>query len=368
MKKIKHWKNAEKLIYWVIWGVIFGSPLIFGDFSDNFQRHLIIKGWIKLFPLFVIFIIHNQFLLPYLLFKGKTNLYFLVTLTIVLFINYISLYNEFVRGLYSHFTNVPHMRQMPGQVYGPPGRPMRMFFSPYLEYIYGIVLSILIIGFNAALKYTSKWITDEEKRKEAEKENLQSKLTALQQQVSPHFFMNTLNNIHALIEYNRDDAKEAIVRLSKLMRYLLYDSGQGKTTFQKEIEFLNSYIDLMKLRITDEIELKVDFVNTTTDLIMPPLLFIAFVENAFKYGISYKEKSYIYLLIELNNGKIHFNIKNSKHILKPDTVQSGLGIENTRKRLDLIYYSNYKLNIYDRESEFEVDLIVPADSGLQINL
>jgi sensor histidine kinase YesM len=365
MKKIKDWKNAEKLIYWVIWGVIFCSPLIFGDFSDLSQRHLIIRGWIRILPLFIIFLIHNLYLLPQLIFRGKTNIYFLTAIVLLFGINYLFLYNDFIRSFYPHITNIPHLRPFPGQGHGPGGKPMRLFFSPYLEYIYSVVLSILILGFNAALKYTSKWISEEEKRKEAEKENLQSKLNTLQQQVSPHFFMNTLNNIHALIDYNKDDAKDAIVRLSKMMRYLLYDSGQGKTTFIKEIEFLNSYIDLMKLRITDEIELKVDFLSSPPDLLMPPLLFITFVENAFKYGVSYKEKSFIYMMMELKADKIHFNIKNSKFLRDTDkTGLSGIGIANTRKRLDLIYHSNYLLEISDGESEFEVDLIIPATINL----
>jgi LytS/YehU family sensor histidine kinase len=149
--------------------------------------------------------------------------------------------------------------------------------------------------------------------------------------------------------------------LSKMMRYLLYDSGQGKTTLRKEIEFLNSYIDLMKLRISDEIDLKISFLNNPPELVVPPLLFITFVENAFKYGISYKGKSYIYIVIEIINNEIHFNIRNSKSTIIHEPIESnGIGIKNTRNRLELLYNSEYKLNIYDKENEYEVDLFIPA--------
>jgi hypothetical protein len=365
MKKSRDWKLVERLIYWIIWSVIFGSPLIFGDFSDVNQRHLIIKGWIRIFPFFIIFIIHNLYLLPKLLLKEKPRVYIIWIIVLVFGVNYFFVYSTWFHEHLIQFAAPSHVgpgeEHGAGRGHGHGGGPMRWLFTPYIIYIYSIVLSVLIIGFNAALKYTSVWIRDEQSRKELEKENLNSKLTALQQQISPHFFMNTLNNIHALIDYNKEDAKEAIVRLSKMMRYLLYDSEHGKTTLRKEIEFLNSYIDLMRLRITEEIELKVAFDNDPPDVFIAPLLFITFLENAFKYGISYNEKSHIHVLLEINVDKIHFNIKNSKpHRIADKTDQSGIGIKNTRKRLDLLYNKNYVLNIYDRERNFEVDLVIPT--------
>jgi hypothetical protein len=369
MFKIKDWKFFERLIYWVIWVIILGSPLIFGDFSDLQQRHFIIKGWLRIIPFFIIFLVHNFYLLPTLFLKNKTRTYFISLAILILVVNYFFLYSNLLHELLEELTDMPqiwHGRghgRMHGTEHGPGpgGRWMRDFFLPYLMYIYSIILSILIVGFNAALKYTSKWMRDEEKRKELEKENLQSKLSALQQQISPHFFMNTLNNIHALVDYNKEDAKEAIIRLSKMMRYLLYDSAKGTTTLQKEIEFLKSYIDLMKLRITDEIDLKISFPENPPDTAMAPFFFITFVENAFKYGISYREKSFVYIRMECKDEEVHFNIKNSIHSGSHEkTPHSGIGIKNTRKRLDLLFGTKYTLNIYDRENEFEVDLTIPT--------
>jgi len=230
----------------------------------------------------------------------------------------------------------------------------------YMIFAYNVIISILIIGFNASMKITSKWLKDDQKRKDLEKEYLQSKLTFLQHQVSPHFFMNTLNNIHALIDYSKEDAKEAVLRLSKLMRYLLYDSERGRTTLQKEIEFLNSYIDLMRLRLTESVELNVLFPEKVPHREMPPFLFLSFVENAFKYGISSRGKSYIHILLEVNGNNAHFNIKNSISSKNRDGENStGIGIENARKRMELLYGENYSLNVYERENEYEIDLKFP---------
>ncbi len=382
--EIKEWKTIEVIVYWLIWLVIIFLPLIFWDFGDLDQRQRIIGGWIRIFPFLLIFLIHNFILLPRLLLKNKHISYFAITILLILFINYLFIYNQFFHEfLYRVFIGLDIDREnfrdgveklerlserhgRPGGVSGPMhGRGVhhKNWHSPdYLVYTYNVVVSILIVVFNATLKYTSRWLKDEQKRKEIEKENMHSQLKSLQQQVSPHFFMNTLNNIHALIEYDKKDAQEAILRLSKMMRYLLYDSEKGKMTLRKEIDFLNSYIDLMKLRMNESIDLKVKFPEKFIDVEIYPYLFITFLENAFKYGINNIGKAYIHVLMEIANGEIHFNVKNSKPDTMPDSgMNSGIGIENTKKRLNLLFDKNYELRIYDRENEFEVDLILPYE-------
>ncbi len=173
--------------------------------------------------------------------------------------------------------------------------------------------------------------------------------------------MNTLNNIHALIDYSKEDAKEAILRLSRMMRYLLYDSEQGTTSLTRELEFLKSYLDLMRLRLQKSVELKVNFPSSPPGLEVHPFLLIAFIENAFKHGIRPRGKSFIHILLEINHDKLHFNVINSRADGTKDTNnEGGIGIENTRKRLDLLYGRNYSLNIYDRKKDFEIDLIIPV--------
>jgi hypothetical protein len=372
------------MVYWLIWLVIIFLPLIFWDISDFAQRKRIVGGWIRILPFLLIFLVHNFILLPYLLLKNKHVKYFTITVLLILFVNYLFIYNHFFHDLLYHVFSgfnldrgnfrdgVEKLEKFPGSsgrpgeghggMHGRGGHYKRWHSPDYLVYTYNVVVSILVVAFNATLKYTSRWLKEEQKRKEIEKENMHSQLKSLQQQVSPHFFMNTLNNIHALIQYDKKDAQEAILRLSKMMRYLLYDSEKEKTTLRKEIDFLSSYIDLMKLRMNESIELIVNFPEKFSDIEIYPYLFISLLENAFKYGIDHKRKAFIHVVLEIINGKIHFNVKNSKPETMPDNGDSsGIGIENTKKRLDLLFDDNYELRIFNRDSEFEVDLILPYE-------
>ncbi|MBA7529523.1 hypothetical protein ES705_21721 [subsurface metagenome] len=379
--RIRDWQTTEQMVYWVIWSVILFLPLVFWDFGDYAQRRHIIGGWMRIFPFLVIFIIHNQLLLPKLLLKNKQLAYFISTILLILLINYLFIYNTYFHDLLytifggidtdrekiregvGKFSEFQGKRGRPGMRQGHGGHHRRWHTPEYLIYTYNVIISILIVGFNATLKYTSRWLKEEQKRREIEKDSLQSQLKSLQHQVSPHFFMNTLNNIHALIDYNQKDAKEAVLRLSQMMRYLLYDSEKGKTTLRKEIDFLNSYIDLMRLRINETVQLKVSFPEIVPDIIVYPHLFISFVENAFKYGIGYEGASFIHVLIEIADDKVHFNVKNSKPEIKPDNGDySGIGIENAKKRLDLLFGENYVLAVYDRDHDFEVDLLFPYEN------
>jgi sensor histidine kinase YesM len=204
-------------------------------------------------------------------------------------------------------------------------------------------------------------LNEEKLRKDAEKEQLKTNLALLRHQVSPHFFMNTLNNIHTLIETDAGKAQHAIERLSTLMRYLLYDSAQNTISLKKEIEFIHSFISLMQLRYSEEVEVSTKIPEQVPDIQIPPMLFISLIENAFKHGTCYPLKSYIQFEIQLNKTRLGCNIKNSKH---PKTSNnkgeySGIGLENIKESLQLLYQNDYQLDIFDKENEFEVRLSLP---------
>ncbi|MBN1599912.1 MAG: histidine kinase [Bacteroidales bacterium] len=374
---IKNWNVIELLVYLVIWSALIFMPLFFLEFDNPTYKKKIILGWVRIVPFFLIFIIHIP-LLPLLQTKNRRLIYILSTVGLILIVNYIFVYQHVVNEqIFKLIGNVfpgnedigellEHHAQRPG---GPfhhggrfRGRGMRFYppYPQYLMYTYNVIISILIVGFSAAIHYSSKVLKEARDREEMKKEHLQSKLTALQNQISPHFFMNTLNNIHALVEYNKEDAKKAIVRLSKMMRYMLYDSNQGKTTLKKEIEFLKSYIQLMRLRINDKVEIKTKFPGSSLEIQLPPFLFISFIENAFKFGVKYHNSSYIHILLEITGNNIHFSIRNSKHDSLPvDEESGGIGLDNARNRMDLLFGKFYSMNIYDRGDEFEVDIVFP---------
>jgi len=206
-------------------------------------------------------------------------------------------------------------------------------------HIYDYILTyVFITGFSMGIRVVEKLSENEKIRKELEREKLQSELMFLKYQVSPHFFFNTLNNIYSLIEFDTADAQKAVLRLSKMMRYLLYETQPEKALISTEIDFIANYIDLMRLRLTDKVALNISLPEVTSDFLVPPLLFIPFVENAFKHGISYREKSFIHIAIEVNKHELTFTCRNRCNPVADDKVNSdsGIGIGNVKKRLSFV--------------------------------
>ena len=251
----------------------------------------------------------------------------------------------------------------------PPPEGYRIKKSQGEKSIYSIaadylIFSLLLIGASTTLKLTSRWITEENLRREIEKEQLRTELTLLRYQVSPHFLMNTLNNIHALIDIDIEHAKDAVIKLSVLMRYLLYETSHGRTTLRKELDFIESYITLMKIRYPKNVSIGFEVPEKIPDIIIPPMLFISFLENAFKHGISYQNKSFVKFRLEINTGNIFCRISNSKHLpiiaaTKDNNKYSGIGLTNVRKNLNLLYRDNYSLVIDDKTEEYDVTLTLP---------
>jgi LytS/YehU family sensor histidine kinase len=169
--------------------------------------------------------------------------------------------------------------------------------------------------------------------------------------------MNTLNNIHALVDIDAEKAKMTIVELSKMMRYVLYESSNKTILLSREIRFLNNYIGLMKLRYTEKVNIEVSMPVDFSDVQIPPLLFISFVENAFKHGVSYQSDSFIHVCMKLEGEQLLFQCSNSRSN-KADE-HGGIGLENIRKRLRLLFGESYVLSIDQLADSFNVLLIIP---------
>jgi len=220
--------------------------------------------------------------------------------------------------------------------------------------------SVMIVGFAMGLGFMERHRDNEKQRKELEKEKLHSELAFLKNQISPHFFFNTLNNIYSLTTFDTPAAQESILKLSKLMRYLLYESEHGETLVSSEIDFMTNYIALMKLRLGPKVDLKVSFPTEFNDFSIPPLLFIPFIENAFKHGVSHREASFIDIQMAVKNNSIKFSTLNSlgRNTQPSDPDHSGIGLDNVKKRLTLLFPDHHHLTISQTEKEFKVDLIV----------
>lgn len=372
-------KVPELAIYLIVWLIIFIVPVLASTSNTGKFDSQIIVGWIRMVPFLVIFIINTVWLLPMLLFKGKTGTYLVTVLLLSFLLVYVweavfPMINDFIGG-----NQMSGLRGgnpfLDGQ--GPlgPGHPLPgheqqlgggaqqgpLSHNHFLAIFNQMVIAWLVVGFNTSIKITNKWFKDEQKKRELEKEHLKSELAFLQNQISPHFFMNTLNNIHAQIDINTKEAQNSIVTLSKMMRYLLYESDRGKTTLKKEVEFLKSYVDLMKLRVDESVNINLDISIIKEDIKLPPFLFISFVENAFKHGISYNEKSFIQIELNQNQDFIVFSCLNSLSANnKMKNPYSGVGLENIKKRLNLLYNDKYYLLINESEVEFNVLLKIPT--------
>lgn len=306
-----------------------------------------VGDWINLALLFVVFLVNLYVLVPKLLFNNKRTLYALIVLALIIVIAGVD--------VVLHQGNVP-----PPHRGLPPQNPF-VFHSILGALFTNFITAILIIGSSTAFELEYKWMTEKNLRKDLEKEQLKTNLTLLRNQVSPHFFMNTLNNIHSLVEIDAVRAQDAIERLSTLMRYLLYDSAQNTIELRKEVEFVQSYIRLMQLRHSDEVEIKLEIPDQLPDIRIPPMLFISLLENALKHGVQYPLKSYIYFSLQTTETAIHCTIKNSKHptMAKPSEDYSGLGLNNLKESLRLLYDDAFRLDITDTDNEFEVHLSIP---------
>ena len=204
-----------------------------------------------------------------------------------------------------------------------------------------------MIGISTAITAIQKWQKDNQERKELEKEKVTSELSFLKAQINPHFFFNTLNNIYVLTAEDPKVAGEAIHQLSKMMRYLLYDTQQGKNMLSQEIAFVKNYIHLMKLRMTDVVRINIDTPVHLQDMPLAPMILLPFVENAFKHGVSATQQSYVDIIIMQKEKVLDITVNNS--IMKDNSLSldsnSGIGLVNTRRRLDLLYPGRYKLDI-----------------------
>jgi len=323
------------------------------EYGVNWQR--VGLEWIRILPFLLVFLLHNFLFFKKFAFEGKQVAYFSLTILSILIISGASV-------LFGRFLNPPG-QAMPiprGDHFPPPNNLPAQIRPWYVNLANNMLVSVLVVGFNAAIKLTAKWQQEEQKNRILEKEKLQAELAFLRNQVSPHFFMNTLNNIHALIDIDSEVAKESIVKLSRLMRYLLYDSEQGKTTLEKEVEFIKSYVELMKLRLLPNVTINFTFPAKIPKVQIPSLLFISLVENAFKHGISYREESFIQIELKTGNKALEFSVENSLHLREVNKDSGGLGLKNLRKRLELLFGEDFSFTIKEKDKSFEAKIIIPA--------
>lgn len=232
----------------------------------------------------------------------------------------------------------------------------------------GILILIGLLGLNLGIKLYFKNERDQRGMAELERKNLAQQLQYLKYQINPHFFMNTLNNIHALVDIDPEKAKASIVELSKMMRYVLYEGDKSLIPMDKEVAFLHNYVRLMMLRYTDNVSVDLDIPANMPSGQIPPLLLITFVENAFKHGVSYERTSFVNISMDAEDGRMLFTCVNSKQPAAGQTMpkEGGVGLRNVRQRLRLIYGDGYRLDIDDGADSYTVSLSLPLNIKPQL--
>lgn len=222
---------------------------------------------------------------------------------------------------------------------------------------YNTVLFLLIFTVGTCISVIQRWLQTEQNRKETENEKLNTELSFLKSQVNPHFFFNTLNNIYSLAVVRSENTAPAVMKLSSIMRYILTETQRDLVPLQNEVDFTNNFIDLQKVRLTDKVALDFSTEGPTDNLLVAPLLFIPFVENAFKYGVSTKEASTISIKIRTDGNIIHFTAVN--YIVPSEnnlTENTGIGINNVKRRLELMYPGKHKLTSFEKDNYYHVYL------------
>lgn len=315
----------ELVIHIIGWGIVFAFPLSFIQKLNNaieweqYFKHLVMP-----FTMFFVFYINYFALVPRYLCKNKTGQFILINLSFILIITA-------GQRMWSNLSFPPP----------PPFRPSPPEWIFFLRDMSNLIFTAVL---SAAIRMSSSLKAAETARREAERERTEAELSNLRNQLNPHFLLNTLNNIYALTAFDTEKAQQAIQELSRLLRYLLYDNQQNFVPLQKEIDFIENYIKLMKIRISSNVEVCTEFnISGNSQTKVVPLIFISLIENAFKHGISSTEKSFIHIQITEEKERIICKIENSNFPKNDnDKSGSGIGLEQVQKRLNLLYSGKYQ--------------------------
>jgi two-component system LytT family sensor kinase len=220
----------------------------------------------------------------------------------------------------------------------------------------GLFIFIIVIGLGIAMSTVQKWQLTEQMVIRAEAEKAHAELSFLKAQINPHFLFNTLNNIYALSVTDSEHTSESIMKLSNIMRYVTDEVTEDLVLLQSEVDCINDYIDLQKLRLGKKTTLDFDVSGEINHQKVPPLVLMTFIENVFKYGVSKHEASAISITLNVAPGKILFACENTIFDNRPASGRKGIGISNTRRRLQHIYPGKHRLTITQDNSTFRVEL------------
>lgn len=338
-------KILKPVFHMVFWIIYFAFNVArwghyFGDYAYAFQSNLVE------FPIHMILVYFNlYFLLKRLIPQNITLYVFCLALSVlVMSIVRIALTYEFVTtDIYRESTI-----EQDG-----------LYNANYLIAVF--IGELYVVGLTMAIKLTIDWVNSEKKSQELAQSNLETELSLLRSQMQPHFFFNTLNNLYSLTLEKSDQAPETVLKLSEMMSYVVYKGCNSQAPLINEIEHLHNYLNLERIRYDSRLSVNFNIDGKIADQKIPPLILITFLENAFKHGTSNTlGEISIDIDLKVEPGRISYKVQNDYHEESASNKKvSGIGIENTKRRLDLVYKNDYALHIQKNNGKFLVELSIP---------
>lgn len=336
MKKTSNWFHVG---FWITYTLVY--TILGAGYKNDFKEAFIFE--LLNLPMRLIVTYFNYFmLLPLFLYQHKIKKYVLITLLSVI-----------IAGFCQRIINYEALSILY------PDMPDFGLWMPY-KFLQAVLLigvpMIILIGIISVTKMTEL----QEKTKSLENEKLQSELRYLKSQINPHFLFNTLNNIYGLSLENSKKVSKLILKLSEFLSFSLYENDKEFIPIQKEISLVKHLIDLEKSRFEDRIDLRINLPDDADNILVPPLILVPLVENAFKHSLNNEiGKAIIEIDLMIDKKELVFTISNSKPLENLDnSFKNGLGLENIRKRLNIIYHNNYSMEIKSTETNFKVKLII----------
>lgn len=334
-------KRVIILIHLVCWVLLFLLPSLFRPAQEDTNKiHSAAES--GFFYLYIcnflcwicLFYVNSHFLIPRLIYTRRYIKYGLSLIPVFLFLSLINWLG------YELFAPVPYN--------------YRGFIAFFL------LPCLFILSSSTAITMFQNRLQTDRLSQQKETENLKTELAFLRSQVSPHFMFNVLNNMVVLARKKSDALEPSLFKLSTLMRYMLYETDEKKVPLEREVEYLNSYIDLQLQRFGKKVELHLDMEDIDKAYLIEPMLLIPFVENAFKHGTGFKQKGDIQIRLKARNHRLEFQVGNyyDGTVQHPKDRTSGIGLQNVRRRLDLLYGDQYALQITDKENRFCVSLTI----------
>lgn len=354
MKKV----TVQIIIHIAAWACFLLLPLVFyprprdREFNLFYDRYFSTLFFVNFAIIVAFYYLNTYIFIPKLLDTKKFVSYTLLILALLIFYGFVPrIYHTLFGSAPPLFGSAPPIGN----------RPPRTRTFPLLS-PFNITIFLLVFVLSTGIRVINQWLRSEQQTKEIAHEKLQAELSFLKAQINPHFLFNTLNNIYALASAQSEQTAAAVMKLSSIMRYVLTEAKNDVVPLEKEILFTSHYIELQKMRLTDKTSIDFTINGDPLGREIPPLLLLPFVENAFKYGISTRECSPIRIQLDIKEDTLYFSVCNHKHFNTALRMadNTGIGINNTRRRLDLLYPDKYELIINDKSNEFTVHLNIPV--------